>query len=115
MVGGRGIAMNKVFLFVTMGLLAATVAEAKTDKQPVPPKSEQEPIRTRVKTLFKAEYASAERSAVIALATKLMERATEEKENSATRYVMLTEAIYLATKAGEIDVAMRAARQIDQD
>jgi hypothetical protein len=87
----------------------------KADKEPVPSNSVLEPIRNRVKTLFKAEFASSDLAATAALAAKLVDRAADEKENPAIRYVMLTEAITLATKSGEIEFASRAARQIDEN
>jgi hypothetical protein len=45
----------------------------------------------------------------------MLERAAEESENSTARYVMLTDAIGLAAKGGEIDLAVQSARQIDKD
>ncbi len=107
--------MRQLHALAVLWLVIVTLSAAAADKQPVPSKSEQDPIRTRVKTLFKAEYAKADRSGAIALAAKLVERAVEEKENHPARYVMLTEAIVLAAKGGEIEVAVSAARQIDQD
>jgi hypothetical protein len=107
--------MRPVHRLAALWLLTVALPAIGADKQPVPPKAEQDPIRTRLKTLFKAEYTKADRSAAVALAAKLMDRAAEEKEDAATRYVMLTEAVALAVKAGDIELAVRAARQIDQD
>ena len=96
-------------------LLIPLMPASAADKQPVPAKADQEPIRTRVKSLFKVEYTKTDPSTALKLAAKLLERAGEEKENHPTRYVMLTEAITLAAKGGDIELAVRAARQIDQD
>jgi hypothetical protein len=107
--------MAMVHRIAAIGLLAGTVGAAVADKQPVPSKTDQEPIRIRLRTLFKAEYSKTDKSTANALAEKLVERAAEEKENPAVRYVMLSEAMAFATKGGEIEFAIRAARQIDKD
>ncbi|MDB5307539.1 MAG: hypothetical protein JWO38_1741 [Gemmataceae bacterium] len=113
--GRGGLAMRQVYRIAALWLLSITLPGSGAEKQPVPPKAEQDPIRTRLKTRFKTEYTKVDRSATVALAVKLVERAAEEKENHATRYVMLTEATILAARGGEIDIAVRAARRIDQD
>jgi hypothetical protein len=107
------VTMRQAHRLAPLCLLASVLTAAGADKQPVPTKPDQDLIRTRVKTLFKAEYAKGDRVAGIVLAAKLLERAAEEKESPATRYVMLTEAITLATKGGVLELAMRAALQID--
>src|SRR5690349_20963002 len=108
---GKGNAMNQMYRLAAIWALAGALTAAGADKKPVPPKSDQEPVRARLKVTFKAEYARADPLGAVVLAYKLAERAAEENESTVTRYVMLTEAMALATKGGEIEVAMRAAGQ----
>lgn len=84
------------------------------DKQPVPSKKDQDPIRNKVRTLFKVEYAKTDRIALTKLATKLVKRAAEEKDDPVTRYVMLSEAVALAIRGEDIDTVIRTARSLDQ-
>jgi hypothetical protein len=85
------------------------------DKQPVPSKKDQDPIRNRVRTLFKVEYATTDRIALTKLAGKLAKRAAEEKDDPVTRYVMLSEVVVLATRGEDIDMVMRTVRSLDQE
>jgi hypothetical protein len=101
-------------MLVFLALAGAGLACA-ADKLPVPADTDQEPARTRIRTLFKADYAKTSPTALLVLADKLTAGATEEKDRPATRYVMLTEAIALAVKGGDIERAVRAARDIDHD
>jgi hypothetical protein len=99
---------------VLLVLAGAGVARAE-GKLPVPADADQEPVRTHVRTLFKAGYANTTPAALLALSDKLTAGAAEEKDRPAARYVMLTEAIGLAVKGGDIERAVRAAQKIDHD
>lgn len=101
-------------MVVFLALTGASVARA-ADKFPLPADADQEPARTRIRTLFKIDYAKISPAALLALADKLTAGAAEEKDRPAARYVMLTEAIGLAVKGGDIERAVRAAREIDHD
>jgi hypothetical protein len=100
-----------MFCVVLTGVTNAHAA----DKLPVPSEDDQQSTRTRIRTLFKSDYAKSNSAALIALADKLAAGAVEEKDSPAARYVMLTEAIDLAAKGGEVDRAVRAACRIDDD
>ena len=101
-------------ILVLLALTGAGVACA-ADKLPVPVDADQEPVRTRIRSLFKTDFAKTTPTALLALADKLSTSAAEEKDRPATRYVMLAEAIGLAMNGGDIDRAVRAAREIDHD
>src|SRR5260221_12141052 len=101
-------------MFISPCLIALWVV-GFADKQPIPTPSEQDQTRTRLKAAFKVEYARTDQTAAAKLSAILMERASEEKENHAGRYVMYSEAMTFAIKAGKLDIAVRAARQIDQE
>jgi len=101
-------------VLVVMAMTGASAAYA-ADKLPVPADADQEPARTRIRTLFKAEYAKVAPAALLALSDRLTAGAAEEKDRPAARYVMLAEAIRLAVKGGDIERAVRAAREIDRD
>ena len=102
---------------LVLAIVALTVASVACaiDKQRLPIDSDQEPARTRIRALFKTDYAKTSPTALLALADKLTGGAAEETDRPATRYVMLAEAIGLAVKGGDIDRAIRAAREIDKD
>ena len=83
------------------------------EKLPIPPESAQEPARARIRLRFKAEYARPTQIGLLALADKFIAGAGDEEP--ATRFVMLSEAILLATKAGDVGQAVRAARMLNRD
>lgn len=101
----------------TIALLALGVVgiACAADKLPLPSDADQQPARTRIRTLFKTEYTKTSPAAILALADKLILGGAEEKDRPVVRYVMLTEAINLSVKGGGIDRAVRAARDIDHD
>lgn len=104
------------FLF-SLALFVLTVANVVcgADKLPVPTKSDQEPARTRIRNLFKADYAKSTPAILVQLSDKLVVGAAEEKKRTETRYVMLVEAMNLAVKGGDIERGLRAAWEINND
>ena len=85
------------------------------DKLAVPAKNDQQATRTKLLSLFKGDYAKTSSVARIAFADKLTSLAAEETDSPTVRYVMLTEAIAIALKGGNVERAVRAAREIDHD
>lgn len=86
--------------FLSLLLLAFAAVD---EKLPVPPLKEQKPIRERLHRLYKNEYARPNPNELKTLAEKLHESSQGEKNNSVARFVMLTEAIKLSAKAGDLD------------
>jgi hypothetical protein len=107
--------MRRYRLMLVLLALGGADVVCAADKPPVPAESDQEPARTRIRSLFKTDYAKTTPAALLALADKLTTGAAEEKDRPATRYVMLAEAIGLAVKGGDIERAVRAAHEIDHD
>jgi hypothetical protein len=108
--------MQRFCLALVLCVVLTTTFDAySADKLSVPAEADQQSTRTRIRTLFKADYAKSNAAALVALADRLTAGAVEEKESPATRYVMLTEAIGLAAKGGDVDRAVRAARDIDHE
>ena len=108
--------MQRCCLALVLCVVLATTFDAySADNLPIPAEADQQLIRTRIRALFKADYAKSNPAALLALADKLAAGAVEEMDSPATRYVMLTEAIGLAARGGDVDRAVRAARDIDHD
>lgn len=93
-------------------LLACLPAE---EKHPVPPAKEQDEIRERLYRLYKNEYARPNPKELKTLAEKLHEASQGEKSNSAARYVMLTEAIKLSAKGGDLDRTLQITKDINEN
>jgi hypothetical protein len=101
---------------VAVGLFfTLTPMIAAADKHPMPSKKEQDPIRNKLRTLFKDEYAKTDRIALAKLAGKLVKHAAQEKDDPATRYVMLSEAVVLAIRGEDLDTVMRTVKSLDQE
>jgi len=84
-------------------LLAFGLVAFAAEKHPVPGDTDSDAVRTCIRTLFKVEYAKTSPTAILALVEKLTTAAAEEKANPAARYVMLTEAVTLAMRGGDVD------------
>jgi hypothetical protein len=99
-----------VFLLIVIAVLSPNPAAGIDDERtPVPPTTDLVKAEALVKGIFKSEYAKTKRADRTALASKLLEQFAETKDDQAARYVLLREARDIAAKAGDAEVALKAA------
>jgi hypothetical protein len=84
------------------------VAVRADDRFPVPTELDQKDRKERIRRLYRVEYAARTQVGIGALASKLLSEGRKEGD-SATRYVLLSQARVLGAKAGDLDTAKRAA------
>jgi len=84
-------------------------------RKPVPKDAELAAADKLVKDVFKEEYVKTTAADKLALAQKLIEQAKDTKDDMAARYVLFREAIDLATQAGDLTQAFRAADELGKD
>jgi len=107
--------MNLYRVLIVFGLVLSLAASGHgEEKQPVPSKSDQEVARGRIRSQLKADYAKTTPAAFLGLADKLIGMAVEEKDNSPTRFVLLTEAMQFSTRGGDVERAAWVSREIDR-
>jgi hypothetical protein len=95
-------------------LLIAVLARAD-DRAPVPDAEAQAKAEKLIKDLFKADYAKRRASDWQELATKLLQQAEDTMDDPTSRFVLLREARDLATRAGDLDLALRAIGDLSKD
>jgi WD40 repeat protein len=84
-------------------------------KLPVPDEEAQAKAETVVREVFKAEYAKTRAADMQKLAELLMKRAQATTDEPAARYVLLRESYQFAVRAGDADLALQAAGEMDRD
>jgi predicted Zn finger-like uncharacterized protein len=84
-------------------------------RKPVPKDAELAAAEKLIKDVFKDEYAKTTTADKLALAQKLLEQARETKDDMAARYLLFREAIDLATQAGDLNLAFKAADELGKD
>jgi hypothetical protein len=94
-------------------LAIVVLAADKTDERSaVPPAGDVAKADKLVKDIFKAEYAKTKQADRLDLAAKLLQQASETKDDPAARYVLLREAGDVAARAGEAALAFQAADEL---
>lgn len=92
---------------------AATSPAADTDsgaakKQPVPRRADQTQALRKIRSLYKVQYAQTrDPEAGVELARQLLERGLSTQDDPVTRYVLLAEAIGVATRVVDPEIALR--------
>lgn len=97
-------------------LLAVSYPLAAGDsRQPVPDQAKQAESENLIEDLFKTDYAKPAAADKLALAQKLLQQATETKDDPAARFVLLREARDLAALAGDTETAFSSVDQMAKD
>ena len=90
----------------------AVETPAETDapaRRKLPDAANRQAALKSVQQIFSDEYSKAKTSATqSALAAQLLEQGRESQENATDQFVLLAEALRLATEAGDVDTALRA-------
>ncbi len=81
----------------------------------VPAAAEQAKADKLLKTVFREDYAKKKPADLEALAGKLLEKALESRDNMTERFVMLSEARELATRAGDWPLVLQAIVELSKD
>jgi tetratricopeptide (TPR) repeat protein len=100
-----------ILAFCIMGV--AYPQEKKEPKtEPVPSADAVMKAEKSIKEIFKTEYAKKKASEQLDLAKKMMAQATETNDDSAARYVLLREARDIASRAGDIELSLKAVDEL---
>jgi hypothetical protein len=99
------------FKWAVLWLLLAAFTLAQ-DRLPIPMGPEVTRAEAQLKELFKAEYLKTKPAERLALSSKLLDLAKESTNDPAARYVLLREARDLSAKAGNADLAFKAAEEL---
>jgi hypothetical protein len=102
-------------LILTFLLAVSYPLAAGDSRQPVPDQAKQAESENLIKDLFKADYAKPAAADKLALAQKLLQQATETKDDPAARFVLLREARDLAALAGDTETAFSSVDQMAKD
>lgn len=112
MIRGNSIRLSKGFVIIVIAW-CMTLSAARADEPAIPGADAKKAALHTVREVYRAEYASAKTSEQkAALANILIEKAKETADESAARYVLLTEAQTLATQAGDSDLLLSATTAI---
>jgi WD40 repeat protein len=84
-------------------------------KKPVPDAAKQAAAEKVIKDLFQEDYARKTTLARLQLATKLLEKAADTKDDPVSTFVLLREARDLATQAGDARTALKAIDELAKD
>ncbi len=90
--------------------------DSKTEpiqKQPLPDAAKVKEAKQQLKEILKDEFAKTAAADKVALAKKLMTMAAEPNNDAVTKFAELQDAGELAASAGEVLIAMKAARKQD--
>ena len=93
-------------------LASALAAVGQDPKSPVPDASAQKEAEKLIRDIFKDEFAKKAGADRVALSKKLLDQASQTKDDVASRYVLLRKAKDLASQAGDLDLALKAVDQI---
>jgi hypothetical protein len=100
---------------VTLGLMMAALSgQEKKGPTPheLPDAQAQAKAEKTIKEVFKAEYAKKKAVDQIDLAQKLLAQGKETNDDPAAKFVLFREARDLASRAGDVDLAMHAVDQL---
>lgn len=97
------------FLFV---LVAAS--QEKKARENVPGQEALQKAEKSIKEIFKAEYAKKKAADQIDLAKKLLAQSVETNDDLAAKFVLLREARDLASKAGDVELAIKAVDEMSR-
>ncbi len=113
-----GIASYLFVLTVIAGLTGRAAPKdepAKDERSPVPGAASQEKAEKLIKELFKDEYARKSPREKLSLAAKFLEQARETKDDIAARFVLMREALDLASQAGDPGETLKAVEMMAKD
>lgn len=103
---------KQIFLAVSMLVVVPTIsvlAQRPSDGLPIPEEAAQAKALDLIREVYAADYAAAKTSDKKAdLARKMIQKATESKDDPASCFVLLRVARDLAVQAGQADVAFQA-------
>ncbi len=88
---------------------------AAAEKHPEPTEETVKRIREEIRGLFKAKYADRSSEARKTLAAQFLQYGQNRDEKPETRYVLLREAIDLATETSDVQTALEAVDEIVRD
>ena len=95
-----------VLALLTVSLCGTSRAD---DRTPAPSTEDAAKAEKLIKELFKADYAKVRTPDRVALAAKLLQQAGETTDDAASRFVLIREARDIAAKAGDSELALKAA------
>ena len=108
--------------FIALSLVVTFLPAASAQEtQPSPPPARKHPVPDEqarknalklLKTIFEDDYAKTKPEDLAKLASELAKQAVETKDEPATQYVMYLEAQGIAVRAGDVETASAAARQM---
>lgn len=96
-----------------VSLVLTLPLRAQEGKLSAPPPLEQEEKVKLIKQLFKSEYSKRSAGARRDLSKVLLSKAKREKSDMVAKYVLLSEAMTLSARSGELDNALEAFRILD--
>ncbi len=92
--------------------LAPRPATDPRAKVPIPDESKQAEAEKLIKDLYKEDYANRRPAEKLALATKLIHKALDTKDDASARFVLLREGRDLAAQAGDISTSLMAINEM---
>lgn len=100
------------WLFLGFLLVAAAALAAEPDRAAVPSPAAQAQADKLIKDLFKDDFARTKPADRLSLSAKLLQQGLETKDDPAARYVLFREAALLATRAGDVEQALKAVNEL---
>ena len=97
------------------GAVQLAAHQAPPEKRPEPDADQKSRAETKIKDLFKDEYAQSDAAARIALAGKLLQLGLDTKDDVAARFMLCREARDLAARAGDVGLSLRAVDAIAKE
>lgn len=85
------------------------------EKDPVPDAEAQKEAEKKIKDAYKTEYAKTSSADRKKFADKLLQTGLVTNDDPVARYVLLREAMDLAMKAGDADLALQAINEVDKE
>jgi hypothetical protein len=97
---------------MTAWLFATLLLATQQEPLPVPDEQAQQGALKTIREVFKEEFAKKTPAERLALARKLLQQSADPGTDAASRYVLLREALGIATATPDVDVAKEALGQL---
>lgn len=108
--------LPRLFAIVVVAVLPGLTAAGEAKKAPVPDKEARGKALALVVDIFKEDYAAAKTpEARSKLAGVLLQQGRESRDEPANRYVLYTEALDLASRAGDATLTLQVIDEINRD
>ncbi len=108
--------MIKRLILVVLSAFFLLPTEIRAEEKAfIPDQDKQRDAERTIKDVFKSDYAKRLPGERQALAQKLLQQSIDTKFDPVSKYVLLKESITVAAQAGDIDLAMLSADELDKN